>query len=47
MNFYPLCYNEISFPFIKFNVAINLPNILDNSLYYLKTVKLAKICSNE
>jgi len=33
MNYYPLCKNVIAFPFIKLNVAINLPNIL--YIFYL------------
>jgi hypothetical protein len=46
MNFYPLCKNEISLPFIKLNVAITPPprNFI-YFLYYLKMAKLAETCN--
>ena len=33
MNYHPLCNNNISFLFIKFNVAFNLPSILHISVF--------------
>ena len=46
LNFYPIHKNEVSFIFIKFNVAIKLQVFL-HFLYYLKATKLAETCCNE